>query len=186
MSAYCEVCDAPLSKPTYRRCSEHRAVHRKHVIRRKSSPPTALDTPCRVWQGAVDRDGYGAAFGGRIHRWVVEQIDGPIEDGLVVMHLCDNPPCYRYDHLRVGTAAENNADKVRKGRNAKGNRNPFWMWKSGEEHTQAKLTWAQVRDIRARLELGEVGRRLAEEYGVCPATITNIKKGLVWREEDAA
>ena len=32
------------------------------------------------------------------------------------MHLCDNPPCYNVNHLKVGTTAENNADMARKGR----------------------------------------------------------------------
>jgi len=35
-----------------------------------------------------------------------------------VRHECDNPPCFRYDHLVVGTVAENNADRSAKGRSA--------------------------------------------------------------------
>ena len=186
MSANCEVCGVELSLPRYRRCRDHFSGQLKKSFRRHSPPPTPLDTPCVVWQGPVDRNTYGIFAGQRLHRWVIEQVDGPIEPGLVVMHLCDNPPCFRYDHLRVGTVAENNADRDAKGRSYMGTPNPHWLRKVGEQHSHAKLTWAQVRDIRARLDLGEVGRRLAEEYGVSPATITNIKKGLVWREDDAA
>jgi hypothetical protein len=44
----------------------------------------------------------------------------PIPDGMVVMHRCDNPRCCRPDHLLVGTQAENIADRVAKGRSARG------------------------------------------------------------------
>lgn len=54
----------------------------------------------------------------RIHRWVVAQIHGwEALEGKVVMHLCDNPGCFRYDHLRIGTVAENLRDMYSKGRN---------------------------------------------------------------------
>lgn len=31
-----------------------------------------------------------------------------------------NPPCFRYDHLRLGTAADNTADMLAKGRQRNG------------------------------------------------------------------
>ena len=83
-------------------------------------------TPCREWQGALSA-GYGVkTYDGpeayqagwvHMHRWVVAQVDGwdAIKDR-VVMHLCDNPRCFRYDHLRIGTSADNTADMVSKGR----------------------------------------------------------------------
>ena len=82
-------------------------------------------TPCRVWRGSNNR-GYGTRrIDGKmvyLHRWVVAQIHGwEAIEGKVVMHLCDNPGCYRYDHLRIGTQAENCADRDQKGRN--GHRN---------------------------------------------------------------
>jgi hypothetical protein len=51
----------------------------------------------------------------------VAQIDGwDAIEGKVVMHLCDNKLCYRYDHLRIGTHSENHADMMSKGRNGNG------------------------------------------------------------------
>jgi hypothetical protein len=50
----------------------------------------------------------------------------------------------------------------------------------GERHSQAKLTEAQVREIRRRVMDGEVQRRLAAEYGVNVATICNIVSGKIW------
>lgn len=87
-------------------------------------PPTPQPTPCRLWQGAVDNHGYGTWHrydNGqrdkvRPHRWVMEQVYGSLKDDQVIMHLCDQPLCYRVEHLRIGTIAENNADMKAKGR----------------------------------------------------------------------
>jgi hypothetical protein len=79
-------------------------------------------TPCREWRGATSH-GYGQKWDKEqrksvlLHRWVVAQIDGwDAIKGKVVMHLCDNPPCYRYDHLRISTHGDNGRDRNAKGR----------------------------------------------------------------------
>ena len=51
-----------------------------------------------------------------LHRWIVEQVEGPLAPGEVVRHKCDNPACFLYDHLERGTAADNQQDSVRRGR----------------------------------------------------------------------
>ena len=89
--------------------------------------PLTTDTPCREWQGCTDQDGYGSRGHlerfktQRVHSQIIEMIGtdqygNPLEAGEIVMHKCDNPSCYRYDHLVVGTKAENAADSVAKGR----------------------------------------------------------------------
>ena len=79
---------------------------------------------CWVWTLAVDRDGYGKVqVKGRTlrpHRVVYETLVGPIPEGLVVCHRCDNPRCVRPDHLFLGTQAENIADRDAKGHTARG------------------------------------------------------------------
>jgi HNH endonuclease len=112
-----------------------------------------------------------------VHQWVWEHHNGPIPKGKVVMHICDNPPCYRYEHLRLGTQAENLDDMRAKGRAV----NPPISRHYGEANGMSHLTVEQVADIRGALAAGGVvQRRLAEQYDVSPSTITRIKKGEVW------
>lgn len=65
---------------------------------------------CWVWPGTKSR-GYGTASyqgkGYRIHRVVYEWLVGPISDGLVIDHLCRNPPCCNPAHLEPVTQREN-------------------------------------------------------------------------------
>ena len=77
---------------------------------------------CWEWSGARTEKGYGCFYVTtsrrvRAHRIAWEMANGRlIPRGLMVMHLCDNRACVRPDHLRVGTASENNKDCVAKGR----------------------------------------------------------------------
>ena len=70
---------------------------------------------CWLWTGYRNNEGYGrCTVRGRkylAHRRAYELLRGPVPVGLVVRHTCDNPPCCNPAHLRVGTHAENSADR---------------------------------------------------------------------------
>ena len=58
------------------------------------------------------------------HRAAYELWVGPIPEGMVICHRCDNPPCCNPDHLFPGTYVENMQDCSRKGRLAQQKRIP--------------------------------------------------------------
>ncbi len=62
------------------------------------------------------RMGVGGNRTGYVHRvsWAVHY--GPIPDGTLVCHRCDNPPCGNPAHLFLGTHTDNMADMLAKGR----------------------------------------------------------------------
>lgn len=150
-------------------------------------------TPCVEHSGARDKDGYGMRYIGRTtskngkrrpayaraHRHAWEAANGPIPSGLVVMHICDNPPCVNLDHLQLGTVAENNHDRSLKGRTA---RHKQWQGPRlfGEQHSQAKLTETDVVAIRNAIAHGAKQADLARAYGITPGMVTRIKQGIAW------
>lgn len=65
---------------------------------------------CWWWLASTDDDGYGMFKDSRTHRahrWLYEQINGPLGPGLVLDHTCRNPRCVRPDHLDPVTNDEN-------------------------------------------------------------------------------
>lgn len=71
----------------------------------------AGDEGCWTWTAARTRDGHGRfrtpTSHVLAHRWSYERLVGPIPEGLVLDHLCRNPPCVNPAHLEPVTAEEN-------------------------------------------------------------------------------
>lgn len=111
----------------------------------------------------------------KAHRaaWVLER--GPIPDGLIVCHHCDNPPCVNPAHLFVGTWQDNVDDRVAKNRS--GRTGPG----RGEAAPNVTLTEVQVREIRRRYAAGGVSQSaLGAEYGVGQTQVGRIVRGTRW------
>ena len=54
---------------------------------------------------------------------------------------------------------------------------------AGEKHQLAKLTWIKVREIREMYSAGNISQsKLAVQYGVKNATISDIITHKTWRE----
>lgn len=78
------------------------------------------ETGCLEWSRSIDKAGYGRlrydGETGYIHRFIYEREHGPIPEGMVVRHTCDNRKCGNLRHLLVGTVADNVADREARGR----------------------------------------------------------------------
>ena len=146
---------------------------------------------CWNWRGASVPDGYGM-FWIRGHTYRANRVawrivHGPIPQGLVIMHVCDNPPCCNLGHLKVATDLENNTDKVRKGRGAVGDRHgsrtqPEQWYRNRVVSGSAILTAVDVQEIRKRYAQGQVTQqRLADEYGLSQTTISGIIRRKQWK-----
>jgi hypothetical protein len=72
----------------------------------------------------------------RAHRVAWIKAHGPIPTGLVVRHICDNPPCVNVDHLVLGTDADNIHDMHERGRYRGGRKSGVQTHcKRGHEYT---------------------------------------------------
>jgi len=135
-----------------------------------------LPSGCRIWLGHVCGDGYGQFHVRRqkqkAHRvsWVIA--NGPLPDGLHVLHRCDVPCCVNPDHLFLGTHAENMADKGRKGR-AHGN------GLRGTDHPRARLTPDAIREIR-RLRGAQPLAVMAARFGISKSNVSLIQLRKAW------
>lgn len=146
---------------------------------------------CWLWTAATFPDGYGV-FGNRRHfgtqranRIAYILTHGPIDDALSVCHHCDNPLCVRPDHLFLGTAADNQADKVRKGRQARGDgqglRKHPGTAARGEWQHLAVLTAEQVREIRRQHAEGIPQSHIAARFGLGTSTVCSVVHRRTWR-----
>ena len=127
---------------------------------------------CWVWIGARASYGYGSLRSGghkgrleKAHRISWEIHFGPIPDGLLVLHHCDNPPCVRPDHLFLGTQSDNMYDAVRKGRHVRPLGDLRHHIPRGEQlGSITKLTADDVREIRKRASDGETQGSIAKDF----------------------
>lgn len=135
-----------------------------------------MPSGCREWTRGKNSKGYGyLRFDGRdlrAHRLAFELENGPIPEGLSVCHRCDNPACCNPKHLFLGSAADNQQDKVAKGRH-----NP----QRGSQNNYAKLNETQAMEIRERRSLGEPVASVAKDFGIHATTVSKVATSATWR-----
>lgn len=74
---------------------------------------------CWYWAGATNGRYGKLKLAGRLeyaHRVSYQTHYGPVPEGLMVLHRCDEPLCVNPDHLFLGTQTENMRDCIAKGR----------------------------------------------------------------------
>ncbi|MFE5847891.1 HNH endonuclease [Streptomyces niveus] len=81
---------------------------------------------CRYWLHALTTDGYAKAVvteaGNertvRVHRWLMEQLHGPISSGAITAHSCNESLCVHIGHLSNATQRTNMRQMSDQGRAA--------------------------------------------------------------------
>jgi len=132
---------------------------------------------CWGWRGSTNPQGYGRVGKQQYaHRVAWEFYNGPIPDGLFVLHRCDNPPCTNPAHLFLGTHEDNMADAAAKGRLNGRPKRP-----AGERNPTSKLTAAKAREIREMCAAGVGQREVASRFGVHQQTVWSIVNRRTWR-----
>lgn len=156
----------------------------RKIYPREHTPETLLatatpipDTGCWLWLGPVaGGTGYPLTkqHGRSIaaHRLMLQLTLGSSLAGLDACHRCDVRTCISPDHLFPGTRKENLGDMHKKGRANTA---------TGERHSRAALTNAQVYEIRRRAATGENQHKIACDYGVTHTAINYIHRRRTWR-----
>lgn len=136
---------------------------------------------CWPWLASTAR-GYGQFGLGdgtltRAHRYAWSLANGPVPEGLWVLHSCDNRPCCNAAHLFVGTRQANVDDMCSKRRH--------WAHKGmsgnqGIRNGRAKLVDADVLRIRERFARGESQSRIALDFPVGRIKIGHIVRRESW------
>lgn len=132
---------------------------------------------CIYWTGhSQTAGGYGTFWLDRkntpAHRASYILFKGPIPEGYVVLHACDDRQCVNPHHLSVGTSKDNSEDMVKKGRS-----------RFGTLNNRVKLNEQIVLAIRAEYVSGRRGElsRLADKYLVTLQNIKCIVDGKTWK-----
>lgn len=131
---------------------------------------------CVEFTGTKHNSGYGLIIIGgkqkRVHRVVYEAVYGPIADGLIVCHSCDNRACCNPEHLFLSDHSGNAADRNSKNRQA-----------IGDGHGRAKITDAQVAEIMRDRRKPHI---VAAEYGISETYVSRIRSRRSPRAADVA
>lgn len=144
---------------------------------------------CHGWTGRLTDSGYGWFNPGKdgtraAHRWIMEyHLGRKLKRDELVLHSCDNRPCTRIAHLRVGTASDNMRDVVERNPNHNANRA---LCVRGHELSGDNL-YADKRGRRCKKctrlrERGYAEKRRKESPPPPPAT--HCVNGHEWNDEN--
>lgn len=129
--------------------------------------------PCFIYPGHIGKAGYGLDYDPRTqktilaHRFAYELTHGPIPEGMVIAHICNQKACVNPAHLKAITQSEN----VKQ------------AYEDGLAKGPKKLTEIQVKEIIALLNTHNTTQRsIAIMYGVDQKTIWNIAHGKFYGE----
>ncbi len=122
-----------------------------------------LKTQHTFGYGLFKMDGRRAPYNAHRASWMLHR--GPVPDGVLVCHKCDNPACVNPDHLFLGSPADNMRDMIAKGR-GRNYRNPG-------KAVVRKLSVEQRREIQAS---DEGPTALSRRFGVSASAVCSLRR----------
>lgn len=138
---------------------------------------------CWFWRGSTSMNGYGNLKVGRstesAHRIsYFLHYKTTLPSSILVRHKCDVKNCVNPHHLEPGTNKQNTQDMIDRGRHKffPGN-----YAQSGEKNRAAKLTNADVEQIRIYIADGKNNTWIARQFNVTHSNISSIRLGKSWR-----
>lgn len=150
-----------------------------HAAEKLLASVTKREGGCWLYHGPSRSGGYGdvsicrgdsGTFKWLAHRLSYEHFKGPIPEGMLVCHKCDNRGCVNPDHLFLGDHAANSSDMAAKGRSL-----------HGERANNVKLTHKDVLAIYRMRDSGLTYREIGEKFGVTYGCIHMICAGRNWQ-----
>lgn len=162
--------------PLWKRLLNHALTQAEIDALRKKIEDYSMPAPpstCRLWLRGSLRSGHGIVSVGS-KQFLASRIVFFLKHGYLppeVRHSCDTPPCIEETHLLPGTHRDNMRDMVVRKRSA-----------IGERHGSAKLTEAQIIEIRRS---SETQRAIAARLGVGRGLISRIRNNLNWKHVQA-
>lgn len=151
----------------------------KKSVSHQCPPHKDLTTPCLLWGGYIDSNGYGNIhYNGspvgthrvslmiflRTNSLPDKNVNG---EKLEVGHKCDVRNCCEPTHLYLATQAENGKDKIKNG--------TF----RGERHPNAKISEKTASNVKLSKGKGTISER-AYQFNVAESTVNNIDGGRAW------
>ena len=151
---------------------------------------------CIEYDGSLSEDGYGliqSYFNGKKIHMLTHRISYQIYNNYnltseeLVCHHCDNPKCINPRHLFKGTQNDNVQDKVRKGRQAKGNKHGRYIDGRCSDHKihhiakHGSLEEYQVLKIRELKNKGEKLLSISKILSIPYQTIKDISCGRTYK-----
>lgn len=133
------------------------------------------NTGCWLWAACTNKKtGYGVVGDkandfGHAHRKSYFLFKGDFDRSMHVLHTCDVRCCVNPDHLYLGSNLDNSADKMRRGRQA-----------NGERIATSKLNVNQVLQIRIDKKLGISSREIGGKYGIARQNVNAIISRKHW------
>lgn len=128
---------------------------------------------CTEWQGSVTESGYpttgcpfmtsanGKRTTVRVHRLAWMLAHGPIPEGLVIHHLCNNRRCFNLRHLKLVSQSENIKEMMKVRKQRKGKSKPRLRFIIFREEKRKKWKLRRIMRFERKLPRARISRQIS-------------------------